>query len=184
MEACEQAKGQSVLAHGQSVHKYALELVKFLRTGEGCKDWRLPEWIHTHRTALLERLVPLDDLMLYAVYHDCGKPYCRVLDKEGRVHFPEHAAVSASVWREAGGTSLQCRLIAMDMDFHLLKAEGLAEFARRPEAATLMIVGLAEIHSNAAMFGGIDSVSFKIKWKQLDRRGRQVTEAMFTQSVA
>jgi hypothetical protein len=39
---------------------------------------------------------------------------------------------------------------------------------------TLLIASLAEIHSNAEMFGGIESTSFKIKWKNIDRRGKQV----------
>jgi hypothetical protein len=56
------------------------------------------------------------------------------------------------------------------MDIHLLKAEGLAEFSERPESATLLIVGLCEVHSNAVMFGGIESSGFKMKWKQIDRR--------------
>jgi hypothetical protein len=30
------------------------------------------------------------------------------------------------------------------------------------------------ITSNASMFGGIESTSFKIKYKQLDKRGNQV----------
>ena len=62
----------------------------------------------------------------------------------------------------------------MDMDIHLLKAVGVEEFASRPEAATLLLTGLAEVHSNAAMFGGISSTSFKIKWKQIDRRGKAI----------
>ena len=39
--------------------------------------------------------------------------------------------------------------------------------------ASLLLSGLAEVHSNASLFGGVDSTSFKIKWKQIDRRGRQ-----------
>jgi hypothetical protein len=62
----------------------------------------------------------------------------------------------------------------MDMDIHLINAEGLLEFSKRPEAISLMITGLCEIHSNAAMFGGIESTSFKIKWKHIDKRGRQI----------
>ena len=65
----------------------------------------------------------------------------------------------------------------MDMDIHLLKADGIEEFASRPEAATLLLTSLAEIHSNAAMFGGIDSTSFKIKWKHINKRGKKIIEA-------
>ncbi len=37
---------------------------------------------------------------------------------------------------------------------------------------------MAEVHSNAAMFGGTDSDSFKIKAKHLNKRGRQVLAAI------
>lgn len=60
------------------------------------------------------------------------------------------------------------------MDFHLLKAEDVVQFASNPLAIPLMLTGLAEIHANASMFGGLDSTSFKIKWKHIDKRGRQV----------
>ena len=60
------------------------------------------------------------------------------------------------------------------MDAHLLRAEGLAEFAARDEAPTLLLTALAEVHSNAIMFGGLTSDSFKMKAKHLDKRGRQV----------
>jgi hypothetical protein len=60
------------------------------------------------------------------------------------------------------------------MDIHLLKAEGLAAFCERPEAASLLLTGLCEVHANGSMFGGIDSTSFKMKWKHIDRRGKQI----------
>jgi hypothetical protein len=37
-----------------------------------------------------------------------------------------------------------------------------------------LLTSLCELHSNASMFGGIESTSFKIKYKQLDKRGNQV----------
>lgn len=66
----------------------------------------------------------------------------------------------------------------MDMDIHLLKADGVPEFTARPQAAALLLTGLAEVHANAAMFGGIESTSFKIKWKQIDKRGRQIINTL------
>lgn len=41
-------------------------------------------------------------------------------------------------------------------------------------AKTNLIAGLSEIHANASMFGGIDSTSFKIKWKQISKRGKKI----------
>lgn len=70
------------------------------------------------------------------------------------------------------------RLIKYDMDIHLLKADGVEEFAKRREAITNLIVGLAEIHANAEMFGGLESTSFKIKWKQIDKRGKQILQLL------
>ena len=39
---------------------------------------------------------------------------------------------------------------------------------------SLLITGLSEIHANANMFGGIESTSFKIKYKQINSRGKQI----------
>lgn len=52
------------------------------------------------------------------------------------------------------------------------------EFAGRPHAVALLLTGLAEVHANASMFGGIESTSFKIKWKNLDKRGRAIAKAV------
>lgn len=93
----------------------------------------------------------------------------------GRAHFPDHSAKSAELRLVAGGSV--GGLIAMDMDAHLLKADGVPEFAARPEAASLPLTALAELHANAAMFGGIEATSFKINWKALDRTGRRVLAA-------
>ena len=110
----------------------------------------------------------------YQIYHDCGKPYCLVIDDLGKRHFPEHAKVSESIWIQLFGKSTISNLIGMDMDIHLLKSDQTEEFLNRPEAATLLLTGLAEIHSNAIMFGGIDSTSFKIKWKKINKIGKKL----------
>ena len=67
----------------------------------------------------------------------------------------------------------------MDMIIHTMKAADIDEFIKKPEAITLLIVGLAEIHSNAELFGGYDSQSFKIKWNQINRRGNAVVKKLF-----
>ena len=114
---------------------------------------------------------------------NCWKPACRTVDADGRQHFPDHAAASARVWREAGGDEEVAHLIASDMDIHLLKGEGVEAFARRPEACALLLTGLAEITANASMFGGIESTSFKIKFKNLDKRGRAIVKAIAAREV-
>lgn len=181
MSNCEQSSGQSVLDHGISVQAWYNELIKYMTNGHSDKVWKFPEWIHDHRELLLKHALPEDVTSLYQVYHDCGKPRCLTIDEEGRKHFPNHAEVSAQVWREAGGSEEVANLIERDMDVHKLKADGVAEFASRPQAVTLLLTGLAEVHSNASMFGGVDSVSFKIKWKQLDKRGNAICKELACQ---
>jgi len=65
------------------------------------------------------------------------------------------------------------------MLIHTIKANDLDEFVQHPEAITLLISGLAETHSNAKMFGGIDSTSFKIKWNQINKRGKAICQKLF-----
>ena len=60
------------------------------------------------------------------------------------------------------------------MDIHLLKSDGVEEFSKNTYSLTLLLTGLSEIHSNSTMFGGIGSVSFKIKHKCISQRGKQI----------
>ncbi len=173
MTACEQTSGMSVLRHGELVRLHYRQLIAFLRNGKALPEvWRLPEWVSDPR--LLQRLLPDSVVETYALYHDCGKPSVRTVDADGRQHFPGHAAASERIWLEIGGDAQIGRLMGMDMDIHTIKDIDVPEFASRPEAATLLLVGLSEIHANASMFGGVDSVSFKMKWKQIDKRGRAI----------
>lgn len=173
MKACEQTAGMSVLRHGELVRDFYDDLIAHLETGSPLKgEWKLPDWVADPR--VLERQLGKDIVRQYALYHDCGKPAVRTVDEDGRQHFPGHAAASERKWLEIGGDPQIGRLIGMDMDVHTIKDADVAEFASRPEAATLMLIGLSEIHANASMFGGIDSVSFKMKWKQIDKRGRAI----------
>lgn len=172
MRASPQSTGQSVWQHGESVRDRFADLHRHLATGAPLEaDWRLPSWCTPD---LVPRLLPYGTLQRYQLFHDCGKPYCRVVDAEGRQHFPDHARVSEQVWLTIGGAPEIGRLIGMDMEVHCLKPEDVEAFALRPEAISLLLTGLAEIHANAAMFGGVESVSFKIKWKHLDKRGRRI----------
>lgn len=180
MSDCPQTDTQSVLDHGISVRDYALELYDYIYfDGKLTREWRLPDWLEHYREEFQAGLLDRLTIEQYTTFHDCGKPTCLVYDDEGRKHFPDHAEVSARVFKETIDNEQVARLIGMDMDIHLLKADGIEDFAKRPEALTLLLVGLAEIHSNAEMFGGIESTSFKIKWKQIKRRGNQVLKDRF-----
>lgn len=173
MRECNQTAGMTVLEHGEMVADYYRDLISHIRDGRPLQhEWRLPGWIYD--PVLLEGL-PTDEMMAeYHVFHDCGKPLCRVVDEEGRQHFPDHAAVSVAAWLAIGGDPEIGTLIGMDMDVHLLKGDGVQTFARRPQARALLLTALSEVHANASMFGGIESVSFKIKLKNLDKRGKGI----------
>lgn len=183
MRNCEQTKNLSVLEHGLQVAKYFEDLRQHILFGKPLAfEWRLPDWIYSRE--LWERVLPISIVRQYHWFHDCGKPFCRTVDEDGKVHFPDHANVSAALWRHIGGDEQIARLIEHDMDIHLLSASGLESFSMMPEAATLLLTGLAEIHANASMFGGIDSVSFKIKFKQINKRGKAFVSMIQDEKVA
>jgi len=177
MRSCPQTKTQNVLEHGFSVARYFRDLQNHIQNGTELKyQWRLPEWIHDE--LLWSNLFDLKIILRYQIYHDCGKPVCRVADEQGH-HFPNHAEVSSELWLEyAPQYEQEARLMAMDMDLHLMKPGQEKEFAQRKEAATLLITSLCELHSNASMFGGIQSTSFKIKWKKLNKFGKRILNEM------
>lgn len=106
--------------------------------------------------------------------HDCGKPYCLEIDSEGKRHYPGHAQKSFEVFNSIYDNTIASELILHDMDIHLLKSDGVEEFMKNPNYLTHLLIGLSEIHSNAEMFGGIESTSFKIKWKSINSRGNQI----------
>lgn len=179
MMNCLQTKGVSVLDHGISVDEFYRDLKNHIEKGESLQyDWKLPDWIY-------EDVVwdnQSDKVHDYLVYHDCGKPYCRIVDSEGKVHFPNHSEVSARVWYASVNDQEVASLIGGDMDIHVLKHAGVEEFSRRPECLTLLVAGLCEIHSNANMFGGMDSISFKMKWKQINKRGKSIIKELLCQN--
>lgn len=179
MRTCFQFENQSILDHGLSVHEWFKDLYGYLMRGEPLqRAWRLPDWIDD--PLLRQKLLDFDILATYQTYHDCGKPLCRTIDEAGKQHFPNHAEISRQRWLECSDNSPAAqqiaRLIAMDMDIHLLKSEQLEEFCQRPEAISLLLTGLCELHSNAQMFGGIESTGFKIKWKHLNKMGKRILD--------
>ena len=176
MQSCQQTEGQSVYAHGEAVHDRMRQLIRYLDSGEVIGDWILPNWVQVYRTQLLSTLMPRCIIDEYTLFHDCGKPYC---PSDGERKFPNHAEASYRTWLGVGGSPSAARLMRMDMLIHTLKADGVPIFCTHREAPTLLLAGLAEIHANAGMFGGVDSVSFKIKWKHLDRRGRAICRHLF-----
>jgi len=176
MKNTEQMKGLSVYQHGEMVRDYFLDLYMYLKGSKLKSTWKLPEWIDDNKEFLLQEIEKFDLFKIfdYHLYHDCGKPYCLKIDEDGKRHFPDHANVSSKVWKEIDGDEFVGQLIQQDMDIHLLKDAGVEEFCKRNHAIVLLLTGLSELHANSSMFGGIESTSFKIKWKNLNKRGKAI----------
>lgn len=173
---CEQTKGQTVFQHGVSVYNY------FIKLTESEEEFRIPKWF-AYKDLLFNNIHSKEDICLYAQFHDCGKPQVRTVDSEGKVHFPDHTNVSKSVFFEATGNELVSNLIGWDMVLHI---ESSIQIQNRLEcewtikdACTLLIVSLCEIHSNASLFGGTASDSFKAKFKKIEQRGMQICKYYF-----
>lgn len=182
MLECEQRSGQNMLQHGESVRDHLMDLVEFLRNPHYTPkfQWRYPRWLLSHAKSLVDKLPADHVLEKYALWHDCGKPFCKTTTEDGKVQYPNHAKVSADIFRELYPEQEDvARLIEMDMDIHTMSADAIPEFCKKPEAITLLLSGLAALHSNATLFGGLQSESFKIKWKHLDKRGNAICKLLF-----
>jgi len=180
MMSCPQFEGMNVYEHGVDVHARFTDLYLHLTQGTPLQlEWRLPEWINDPK--IVKNLLPFEVLKMYQIYHDCGKPFCRVVDADGRQHFPNHAEVSYQTWMQYAETPEDeqiGKLIRMDMDVHTVKGDAINEFIQRPEAASLLLTGIAEVHSNAAWRGQLNSDQFKIKMKQLDKIGKRLVATL------
>lgn len=183
MQACPQTDTQSIYQHGISVKNYMFDLINLLKGSSVKFNWKLPNWIFQYRSQLLMKLLPISIIEEYTVYHDCGKPYCISYDSDGKKHFINHAEISYYTWLQVGGNEQAAQLMKMDMLIHTIKADDIDEFIKNTEAITLLLSGLAEIHSNANMFGGIDSTSFKIKWNQINKRGKIICQKLFNGAI-
>jgi hypothetical protein len=179
MQNCEQTAGQSILDHGLAVWKQLQKL-----TSGDTSDMRLPQWYKAYKDQILSSLHPLHILEQYTVLHDCGKPYCLQFDENGRRHFPNHAEISRQTYEKHYGTegdhAIIAELIGLDMICHTESADDILK--RNLSDATLcslLLTALAEIHANAQMFGGIESTSFKIKFKKLEKTGNRICKRLF-----
>lgn len=167
------------MRHGELV----AEKFKDLISSERKHLWVIPGWLQGHFVSISERLIPKFDLITtYQTYHDIGKPFCRVIDEDGRAHYPNHAVISAEIWNSSGKCKIIGELISRDMEFHLLKPSEITNgYPIDDLSLILLITALCEIHANAEMFGGIESDSFKIKWKRLEKIGNRLISKMLIQ---
>lgn len=175
MRSCMQFRTQNVLEHGEAVLSKYKTLMAHAARGEFPPGWRQPKWWTPETARRLAREQPPAEIMTnYLRFHDCGKPACRTVDEEGRQHFPDHAAASAALWKAAGGHPDEVWLMANDMMLHSGSAEECEGLRGHRLAPALMFASLSEVHSNADMFGGPETSSFKAKAKQLERRTAQL----------
>lgn len=174
MKSCLQTEGMTVLDHGKSVARYYRDLINIIKNPnhEPKFNWKLPDWIFD--PILINSILPLRETFVYQIFHDCGKPFCLEIDENGRRHFPNHAEISEQIWISLFGESDISWLIRHDMDIHLAKAKDAEYIASTKYWATQLLTGLAELHSNADMFGGIESTSFKIKYKAINKIGKNL----------
>lgn len=160
-----------MLQHGKSVWKHTQQLII-----GNFEDYKLPEWFKQHHHFLINNLHPLKTIKTYTSYHDIGKGLCKTTDSDGKAHYPNHAAVSKKAFLKAcPNRTVEAELIGLDMLLHTAKWEEI-EALDLPinTLATLLIVAFAEIHSNAFATDGLDTISFKIKYKKLDRIGKKI----------
>lgn len=143
--------------------------------------FKLPDWYNQYKSKIYANLHDFKTIKHYTLWHDCGKSECLTIDSGGKRHFFDHANKSADMFLEhIRKDQTITRLIRNDMAFHTLKFEQILELNLSiKDTCTLLITSLAELHSNAGLFGGIDSTSFKIKWKRLDKLGKKILHHTF-----
>lgn len=167
MSECLQTKNQNVLEHGYSVWEYTKKIIS-----GNWDNLRVPKWLYDNN--IRNNIHSIEDIKLYTIYHDCGKPFCKTIDNEGKHHFYNHAEISEKTWYEYSDNLIVGKLIGLDMLIHSKKYDEILQLNLDEKTInTLLIVSLAEVHSNAQMFGGIESDSFKIKWKKIDKIGNK-----------
>lgn len=170
MKNCNQTDTQTVYEHGLSVWEYTQKILN--------KEWDdliIPDWFQYNFDKITSKLYDIETIKDYNIFHDCGKPYCIEIDDRGRRHFPDHANVSQQIWDSMSDDKVVSELISLDMVLHTETADQIIERDLSVETlCTLLVTAFAEIHSNAEMFGGVESTSFKIKHKKICKRGKMI----------
>ena len=165
-----QTDTQNVLQHGISVWAFTQRIMN--RQWEGMK---IPKWLSENKDYILANLHDTETIENYNIYHDCGKPFCLHIDSDGRRHYPNHAEVSYNTYLAYFECKVTATLIRNDMLIHTARTDQINQVnLSKKDLLTLLITALAEVHSNAEMFGGIESISFKMKYKKIEQRGNQI----------
>lgn len=175
MEKTYQFENINMLEHGHMVHEAYLELKNDLLNQKNNMlnlNIQQTDW-------LIKNQYDIETMRNYHVYHDCGKPYCRTVNPDGKQQFPNHAQISYEIYKRYFDNDTVSILILMDMNFHFLKSEDLEKWLNihknNPNLlASLYLTAWSELIANSSMFGGYDTTSFKIKKKALIRAGKKL----------
>jgi len=183
MEQCEQMPDYSTLQHGLDCFANFDTMLDILWYEKfNTTQFKLPEWFTTYGKSIYANIHNMETAERYIVFHDGGKWACLITDADGKRHFPNHAEVSQKIFREHFDDETAAKMIGWDMALHTMKDADidywLAQWSTK-DACTLLLASLAEIHANAALFGGLESQSFKIKWKQISKRGMAICKKLF-----
>ncbi len=175
----EQMENLTVLEHGIMVNKMYNKIMDNIDSLT-FKFEKVPKWLQDYGWYFNEELKKVNENIIreYQIYHDCGKPYTITIDENGRKHFPNHAQKSYETWLSMGGNSRVSNLMLHDMDMHTMKAKDIENFMKHDDFLVLMITSVAELYANSEMFGGMDSTSFKIKFKQIEKRGNAIMKIL------
>ncbi len=175
MKETKQFDDQSVYEHCVSVKDHLIKVLDALDSKK--LDYKLPSWFK-YSDLIKDKLLSRDILFEYVLWHDIGKPFCiEVID--GIRHFPNHAKVSYEIYNQVFDNKIVAELIVHDMDIHIIKEKDIQSFIQNEYCLSLLVVGFAEIIANSKFFGGEDSISYKMKFKQIDRRGSSICNKMF-----
>lgn len=178
MKACNQTSGPNILQHGLSVWRFTNLLLN-----KDYRGFKLPEWWSDYIDEIHKNLHDRKTIKHYTIWHDCGKPACLTIDSDGKHHYPNHAEISYDTFRSCFGSRYfySAVLIKHDMLLHSSTFEDIEKIdgMQKETIATLLISALAELHANAQMFGGVDSTSFKIKWKRYCKIGLKLCQKFF-----
>lgn len=78
MQNCWQFENkQTVWQHGISVYRYTRDVINVLEGKESKLGQKIPEWIQLNAKFLLDNLISDNDIKLYTLFHDCGKPFTK-----------------------------------------------------------------------------------------------------------
>lgn len=180
MRSCMQTSTQNTLQHGFSVWKHTRQLL----LSDDLSNFRLPQWYEKYKSRILENIYSFKTIKHYTIFHDCGKSFTLEIDEMGKRHFPNHANISADTFQKyiRDDTTI-VRLIRNDMIMHTAKYDEILSMKlSAKDICTHLIVALAELHANAELFGGIESESFKIKFKRLEKLGKKLCYQLFDHS--